>query len=294
MSVLEALRGRVAAPAHEPDQEAVPGGLAALGLQHVSASQLGQYLKCPRQWAYVKVLGLRIPPDGGLVVGSGVHSAAEVGMRAKAASGADPEPEASAEVARDYVREQVATGEVRMEDGQAAGALVDKAARVAEAWARDAAPSVDPVAVEETFDVEISGVHVTGRIDVRTVSEVVDWKTTGKRKSREDALATAQSEVYPAATGKPVRYVYLIDQAKGVSTQEIAQDIGEQHQAARMAEQTVAEVARGMASGVWPRRRDGWHCSAKWCGFHARCMAGRDDDDFAQRAAAARAAMGVR
>lgn len=292
MSVLEALRERVAAPA--PHEHDVPAGLAALGLCHVSASQIGQYLRCPRQWAYVKVLGLRIPPDGGLVVGSGVHSAAEVGMRAKADTGQDPEPAASADVARDYVREQCATGEVRLEDGQAPGALIDKAARVAETWAAEAAPVVEPVGVEETFDVQIGGVQVTGRLDVREAAAVVDWKTTSKRKSASDVLATPQTEVYAAATGLPVRYVYLIDQAKGVSTQEIAQATRDHAEAARLAGATVSEVARGMALGVWPRRRDGWHCSSRWCGFYDRCLSGRDDDEMAERAAAARSAAGGR
>jgi aspartate/tyrosine/aromatic aminotransferase len=51
------------------------------GVGHVSASQIGQYQRCPRQWAYRQVLKLKVPPDGGLLVGSGVHYAAEVGMQ---------------------------------------------------------------------------------------------------------------------------------------------------------------------------------------------------------------------
>lgn len=289
MSVFDAVMSRavIETPAEEHSTAA---GLAAVGLHHVSASQIAQYLRCPRQWSYVKVLKLRVPPDGGLVSGSAVHTAAEVGMRAKMETGENPAPDASADIARDYVREQVAGGSVSLEAGQAAGALVDKAARVATAWAAEAAPGVDPVGVEETFTTEIGGVVVTGRLDVREQGSVVDWKTTGKRKNRDEVLTTPQTELYAAAVGLPVRFVYLVDGSKGVVTQEISQDAAEHAQAARLAEATVAEVARGMALGVWPRRREGWQCSKRWCGFYERCMSGRDDDDIAQRAEAARAA----
>lgn len=274
-------------------QDSVAAGLDTFGLAHVSASQISQYQRCPRQWAYRYVMGLRTPPDGGLLVGSGVHRAAEVAMIHKRDKGEAMPTEDVVDVAAGYISDSVAGGEVRLAEDQQPGSLVDKAARIARVWSDEAAPLVEPLEVEQQFDIVLAGVPVTGRMDVVTATGVVDWKTSGKAPNADDAARSVQTELYAAATGKPVEYVYLVDQVKG--TRVIPVDIGAEASAhaAGLAEDTVRDTAEGMALGVWPRNRQGWHCSEKWCGFHDRCMAGRDDALLRERAEQARAAAGV-
>lgn len=272
--------------------EATLAGLGASGVQHVSASSLSQYQRCPRQWAYRYVLGVKVPPDGGLLVGSGVHHAAEVGMVEKMQTGTDPDPEMAAETAAEYVSEQVRSGEVRLEDDDQGG-LTDRAVRISRAWAAEAAPLVMPVAVEDTFTVSLAGIPVTGRLDVVTATQVVDWKTSGKSPNRDDVVKSTQTSLYARATGKPLSFVYLVNQVKGVKVAPVEVGEDESAQAARLAEATVADVAEGMALGVWPRNRNGWHCSKRWCGYYDRCMAGADDAALREHQAEARAAAGV-
>lgn len=272
--------------------DATLAGLNAVRVQHVSASQISQYQRCPRQWAYRQVLKVKVPPDGGLVVGSGVHYAAEVGMVHKMETGENPEPDQAATAASEYVTDQVQSGEVQLDD-TAPGALVDKSVRLAIVWANEAAPQVEPLEVEATFNVQVAGIPVTGRLDVVTPTSVVDWKTSGKSPTRDDVVASAQTAIYARATGLPVSYVYLVNQVKAVKVAEVTTDPAEQATAARLAESTVAEVAQGMALGVWPRNRTGWHCSKKWCGYYDRCISGRDDAAFSEHAADARGAAGV-
>jgi len=271
--------------------QATLSGLNAVGVKRVSATQLSQYQRCPRQWAYRYVLGLKVPPDGGLLVGSGVHHAAEVGMLHKVDTGENPDPEQAAESAAEYVSEQVRSGEVRLiEDDQ--GGLTDRAVRISRTWATDAAPLVMPLEVEQTFDVTLSGIPVTGRMDVITKSTVVDWKTSGKSPNVDDVMKSTQASIYARATGKPLEFIYLVSQVKAVKVKTIgieSTDIG------ALADSTVADVAEGMALGVWPRNRNGWHCSARWCGYYDRCIngSGRDDAALREHAAEARGAAGV-
>lgn len=275
-------------------QDAVTAGMAALGLHHVSATQISMYRDCPRQWAYRYVLGLKAPPGGALVVGSGVHAAAEVGMLAKLEGKGNPSPDDSAQAASEYVGEEVARGDIVLDDGEDAGALKDRAALLASAWATEAAPHVEPTAVEIEFNVPIAGVSVIGRMDVVTPTHVVDWKTKRRNKpNRNDVVKSVQSEIYARAANKPVTYVYVVDQAKGVSVVDVELDAGESAQARAMAESTVRGVAEGMALGVWPRNRSSWRCSARACGYYDRCMAGRDDAELRDNAAEARGAAGV-
>ena len=179
-----------------------------------------------------------------------------------------------------------------MEDDDQGG-LTDRAVRISRAWATEAAPMVMPQAVEQTFDVALSGIPVTGRMDVVTATTVVDWKTSGKSPNPDDVLKAIQTSIYARATGKPLSFIYLVNQVKAVKVKPI--DIGQRQadEIARLAESTVGDVAEGMALGVWPRNRNGWHCSERWCGYYERCMAGRDDAAIRERAAEARGAAGV-
>lgn len=279
--------------AEDERTDAINMAMDTIGLRHVSASQISQYQRCPRQWAFRQVLHMKSPPDGGLVRGSGVHHAAEVGMTHKMETGRNPEPEMAATAAAEYVTEQCKSGEIVLSDGQTQGHITDDAVRIAEAWATEAAPLVDPIAVEEQFDVLMHGIKVTGRMDVVTTGRVVDWKTSGKSPSRDDAVQSTQTSLYARATGKPVQYVYLVNQVKGVKVVDIPVSEDESRQAAALADSTVADVAQGMALGVWPRHRNGWHCSQRWCGYYERCMSGRDDAELLDRAAEARGAAGV-
>lgn len=274
-------------------QDAVQQAFSLLGVRHVSASSIGMYQRCPRQWAYRYVLGLKVPPDGGLITGLGVHRAAEVGMLHKRDTGENPDPEMAATTAAEYVTEQVATGEVTLNDDEHAGAITDKAVRVSEAWATDAAPHVVPVEVEQRFDLEVAGIDVTGRMDVITSDRVIDWKTSGKSPNADEHRQSVQTELYALATGKPLTYTFLVDLKSGVKVTDVDIDEADAARARRFATDTVAEVARGMALGVWPRSRKGWHCSQKWCGYYERCMSGRDDAAINEKAADARAAAGV-
>jgi CRISPR/Cas system-associated exonuclease Cas4 (RecB family) len=184
------------------EQDAIQSAFSLLGVRHVSASSIGMYQRCPRQWAYRYVLGIKVPPDGGLITGLGVHRAAEV---------------------------------------------------------------------------------------------VVDWKTSGKSPNADEHIQSVQTELYALATGKPLTYTFLVDLKSGVKVADVEIDQAQAAHAARFATDTVAEVARGMALGIWPRTRKGWHCSKKWCGYWDRCISnpGRDDATINEKAAEARAAAGV-
>jgi RecB family exonuclease len=261
-------------------------------IDHLSASSIAQYLRCPRQWAYVRLFGIKAPPDGGLVRGTAFHAGAEHGMRQKIATGNDPNPAEVADVARDAAVEGLEQAERDAEEtglvehirdqGMDRGQVIDGSARLAETWAIDAAPHVAPVAVEQEISAEIAGVTVSGRLDVVEADGVRDWKTSGKTPAADDVAKSVQTEIYAAITQLPISYTYLIsgkDKIK-VVTYDVPNSMVTA--APALAADTVAHVAAGIAAGSFPRNRAGWHCSRRWCAFHSRCMSGRDDATFAE------------
>lgn len=264
--------------------------LARLNIDHVSATQIGMYQRCPRQWAYRNILKIKSPPDAAILCGSGMHYAAEVGMIEKTKTGADPKPDDSADAARDYVRDEFATGEVILSEKDTRGGITDKAVRLSRKWAEDAAPMVEPLEVEQEFDTIIEGVKVVGRFDVVTSTSIVDWKSSSRAPVRTNLTNSPQTELYSFVSGRAMEFIYVIDSVRNgarVQREELA--MHEVEQARALTKSTVADVAAGMASGIWPRNRTGWHCSPQKCGYYRRCMAGKDDATFKEMAHAAHA-----
>ena len=264
--------------------------LGALDIEHISATQIGMYQRCPRQWAYRYVLKVKSPPDAAILCGSGMHHAAEVGMLEKSVTGENPKPDDSADAARDYVANEFAAGEVVLSQKDTRGGIVDKAVRLTRKWAEDAAPLVEPVGVEQSFDTEISGIKVIGRFDVVTDSSIIDWKSSSRKPARAQIANSPQTEVYALVSGRAVNYIYVVDSVRnGPAVHEAPLTDDEVNTARAVATATVEDVSAGMASGVWPRNRNGWHCSPDRCGYYRRCMASKDDSTLREMAQVANA-----
>lgn len=281
---------QIEAAARRADEE---GGIDPVrlpaGLDHLSASSINQFLRCPRQWAYVRVLGIKAPPDGGLVAGKAFHAAAEQTMLRKMETGEDPTSDEAASLAADAAQAEIDAGEVVYDEENytSSGAIVDKASRFAEAWAQDVAPNVSPAAVESEFDVEMAGVKVVGRIDLEDREMVTrDWKTSGKTpamrtgtQSWEQAF-TPQTMIYAHVKQQAVIYHYVIDQKRGTKTMPVAIVGSDLARAKKLAVPLVRDTAALIAAGRFPRNTGGWHCSKRWCAFYERCMSGKDEGAF--------------
>jgi RecB family exonuclease len=247
-------------------------------LDHLSASSIRMYMRCPRQWWYRYVEGIKIAPDGGLVSGIAFHNAAEDCLTEKIATGENAPPEKAGEVARDEAEKGLENA-VLLED-QSKGSVIDKAVRLAQNWAEKALPDAKPSTVEESWELDLGDVTVIGRIDmVEDDGTVVDWKTTSKTPPKPaDLAANPQTGLYSAATGSTkVKYVHIVDtKTKGVNVVPV--DVPEEMvaNARDIATETALDVAGAVRSGYFPRNCEGWHCSPRWCGYYNRCMSGKD------------------
>jgi RecB family exonuclease len=166
--------------------------------RHLSVSQLKLLLGCARQWRYQYVDGLRPPPSVDLVVGVVWHAAIEHYLGERVA-GRQPDAEASRAVLARAWDEEAAEPKIdwRRETPQSARRLTD---RLFDAYVRDLAPLLRPVAVEQAFSVPIPGAPgwtLDGRIDaVADDGWLVDQKTSGKPYTDEQVDADLQATAY--------------------------------------------------------------------------------------------------
>lgn len=244
--------------------EVVPGVI-----EHLSPSSISTYLKCPRRFWYEKIAKVRTRPDAGLVAGLGFHDAAEFALSYKIAHKEDPEIDAVLESARDKSTLRAADGELSVGD---TGHAVDKSVRLAKAWAIEVLPETKPLFVEQSFSVEVGDVRVVGRIDmIDEAGETFDWKTKQKAPSEDTAFRSLQSEIYYLARdGAPVNYVYMIDYAR--KPIEVRRQRIEDKIMSDFARETVRDIAGLVRAGYFPRNRDGWSCSERWCPHFADCL----------------------
>lgn len=194
-----------------PPAEAEPLEWPAEIGNHISATQLTMFQRCPEQYRRVYVKGERQRPGAALVWGSADHYAHEQNFIQKIGSGVD--------ISEDDVKVAFAEGfdQAVERNGGAAeiewgtdkpGQMKDAGTELVAAYHRQVSPRLQPVSVEEAFTVVVPGVPVpvVGRIDVRA--------TVDGRGERAIERKTAKSK---SATVKPEwRIQGLLYQAVGM------------------------------------------------------------------------------
>lgn len=251
-------------------------------IEHISPSMLGLFCKCQEAFRRRYLEGDKFPPGISACIGTGMHKGAEANHRHKMETGADLPLGDIRDAARDGYVKAVAEG-VFIPAGEEAGAKralsdgVDTAVSLAEAYARQVAPRIMPVAVEEKMTAEVPGLPVPllGIIDVLDKS---GWCPDLKSAGRKWAAGKENGNMQP-----PI-YSYLIKATRGIDATfsfEVITHKGE-HQPVPVATKPAdlaPIIARAQVllfnvnAGVFlPAEPGHWMCSPKWCGYWWSCL----------------------
>ena len=157
-----------------PHSEMMPGEI-------LSPSQASTYLSCSARWRFKYILGLPDPAGGGAVRGKAVHKAIEYYMRAKMAGVLLDAPAVMNEW--DFFWDEAGEG-AEFAAHENVESLKASGAALATKYLTDAAPAIEPAAVEVPLSGAINGVAVRGIADIITVDgTVIDIKTTSRKPS---------------------------------------------------------------------------------------------------------------
>ena len=204
----------------------VVGAPWELPVQHLSASSVSMFMRCPEQYRQRYILGQKERPGAALVVGSGFHFAQETNFRQKIESHEDIAVEAVVEAFHAgwdrEIEKYGGAGEIEWDSREAADTLRSKGAALSAAYRTQVSPALQPQAVELGFlrDVEGIAVPFKGFIDFVGTREtgvpwedgfkadetVIDYKTA---KAVQRALKPEwglQARLYQLETGLPVEY----------------------------------------------------------------------------------------
>lgn len=261
-------------------------------LDHFSASSAKMAVRCPEQWRQRYVRGIKTPPALAMVLGRADHAAIEQSMRDKITSWEDWPVKDVVDYFHTALDEDIERNggleeiEVPDADGKAAKVKVlDKErfvrSKIVEVYHRDTSPTVQPVAVEEEFAIQVPElpVHVIGYLDLVVVDAdlggngeyIVDRKYGKRLRSKVEPEWGIQAEIYQLH--RPVDHVWHLSAPGGQG--QLRQACPSRERSERMLQHIVGTIGfyyqKYGPDEPWPTtgKLHPWACG--YCGYRETC-----------------------
>jgi putative RecB family exonuclease len=259
--------------------------------QHVSFTQIDQYLRCPLKYKFTYVD--RVEPEFvpvALAFGSGIHGAVAFLLRG-VQGGKPPQVVEVQGYFESYWNLETQHRPVRFGEKDTKESLLDLARRMLEVFHANQDPAVEILAVEQPFDVplidlktgEVLDRALVGTLDLverdsanRVV--VVDLKTSARRYTDLQAELSLQLSIYSYATsmnglGDQEDLRLRFDVLTKTKQPELCRYWTQRDRAASIRLfHLAAEVLYAIEAGVF-HPNPGWQC--KDCQFRSQCWAWR-------------------
>jgi len=244
-------------------------------LDHVSHSQIEMWQRCPRQWYFRYVKGLKIPPSGALILGGSYHSALEGNFRQKVTSHTDLPVDDCLDIFSDAWDIRLSREEDIDWKEERPGDVKDMGTGLVKTYREDVSPIVQPVLVEEPYVTEVAGVKFLLVMDLQDIDDiVVDHKTASKSKTQEEIDRDMQASAIAYVLGRPIVFRNHVALKLKVPRIQILETVRSPIDVLWWIEMAT-DIIEQMKTGIAPPRPGGWWCSEKWGGYWPMCRGGR-------------------
>lgn len=258
-------------------------------LHGIDFSAADMYLRCPAQYRFRYIDGLRRPPSIALTEGTSHHKAVEEDNREKMKKGRQLKPSDMVGIFEETFKSGIKTAEKEADElklsldweGESEDKVVKRAKILLADYAANHSPKIRPTGAEERFAVRVNVPDVEefllyGQIDLEEGDdkdkEVADYKVTGRPRSSRDVDESLQLSVYSSVRkAKKVSIVNFVKAARPYVTR-IPSSRGPQDWL--WAQKVVASAVDGIRRGAFPLTAPdpmAWWCSERFCGFWGKC-----------------------
>lgn len=256
------------------------------------SSGLSTFERCGQQYFRRWINGECIPPGWVMIVGSGLHRAAEADLKAKLATGQLLDVEDVKACARDYIAGEFARGafwldgEERKRQSPDAwrDCAIDEVVGLCDVHHRKLAPILNPLSdgVEKKWEIELIGypMDLAGMTDVIEEAGPRDLKSAGSKPDEEAVHYDTQLSMYALQRFVEKRQVpvkatkdVIVKGSTKVYSLETSRDMDDfkvllaRIEVAMRAIEAGVFVPAPMMSG--PRRN--WVCTERFCGYWKDC-----------------------
>ncbi len=242
--------------------------------KYLSVTQIKMFLRCPLQYKFRYIDGLKIPPTSSLTLGKSVHSALEGNYRQKIETKQDLPAEKMLDLFSDRWEKEVQ--ETIFDEDENAGTIKDDGIKLVGIYHGQISPTIQPKLVEKEFNLSFENVNYTlkGIIDLVDVEgTIIDHKTAKRSMMTEDVESNIQLTCYSLAyrslfgtPEKELRFDVMvktkIPKLQQISTSRTQADID------RFLK-VVGYVSKAIQSGLFYPCEDRQTCS--WCGYRGIC-----------------------
>lgn len=272
----------------EPLNTGAPPPLATApwpeAVRHLSASSIGTLMRCPEQFRRRYILGERERPGAAMLQGRADHKAHEVNFSQKIDTHEDlPVADVQDAFVHSFdaaLDESGGPGEVEWKQGATRDKVIDAGVKLVGAYHRNVSPGVQPIAVEDYWELWLPGlpVKLLGYCDVETPDVVIDRKIGGQAKRTMPPDWTVQGLMYALARRKDCHFHAVA--ASGAITGPPREPLLVPYNEARAeAAKLIVQRAAATISDLYGRYGDAepwpgalmhtWACS--YCSWKRRC-----------------------
>jgi CRISPR/Cas system-associated exonuclease Cas4 (RecB family) len=244
--------------------------------EHLSVTSLKMMLRCPLQFMFRYVKGLKIPPVGAIVLGKSVHRGLEENFRHKQQSKKDLSLSKVLEAYSSFFDLEKQQEEIDWE-GENPGKIKDEGVSLIKVYHKEIAPPIQPLAVEEEFILEFENVPYTlkGYLDLVDQNKTIRDTKTARRSYPQDA---AQTDIQLTAYNLAYKYLKgeepkslcfdIMVRTKQPKVQTLQSPPRTQAQLTRFLK-LLGSIARAIKTGIFYPCENQQVCS--WCGYREVC-----------------------
>lgn len=241
--------------------------------EHISVTQINMYLRCPAQFYFRYVEGLKMPPTGALTLGKSIHAAFEHNYKQKIETHKDlPVKDVQEVFADDFDR---SIPETQLEEGETASGLKDQGVNLVKVYQTTHAPTIQPIAAEQEFTIDV-GIPLLGYIDVITdKKEIIDHKVYGKTptqdKVNKNLQLTAYALAYKTMYGQNPSMMALDCLIKNKEPKIVRLSTTTNEASMQRFIKIAQKVKSAVESEIFYPNEDNFLCSPKYCGYWNLC-----------------------
>jgi len=237
-------------------------------LRRLSHTQVQMFVRCPQQYEYRYLRGLKVPPGAGLVKGKAYDFVCNADYTEKMKTGKDIRLSEWRDLAAEGWKAAMddSGGEVNWGSKDAGSTQHELSGHVVRFFA-DIAPNVHPVAVQQQVERE----GFLGYIDViDDETRIRDNKAKGKMMGGHEPDKDLQPTAYAYALNAPIDFIFDVTTPNKAASLGTSRDMADVAAYARL----LDKVRAAIETGIFVPNPTSNLCSPTWCGFWDRCDRG--------------------
>lgn len=247
--------------------------------KYLSFTQLNMFLRCPMQYEYRYIKGLKIPPSGAMIQSKVWHETLEKNYKQKIKSDTDLSLWDMQEYYASRYDETLNNEEINFEEDEDPARLKDQGVSIVATHHRIIAPRVKPVTVEEEFCISLGDdfpFELKGVWDlIESNGTIVDNKAYSKTPNQDEVNKDLQFTVYILGyrtLKKKIENNLRMDAIiKTKKLKAIQIQTSRTNEDCRWLLSLIEKVAQAIKSGIFYPNPNGWHCDPRYCGYWEKC-----------------------